>query len=146
MSLGNQLIQKFKPLERGTRYVYIKLKVLLLHLLRSDCPQPRTISIPVSRFLFPVRRISIFLFIFWCWVAFWWLVFSCVWCCNLILAVTFSRMDPEGKLLMGFRKASNSILMQVYDFLEIFIRCTNLGKSYCSNICVKRSKHSILSY
>lgn len=26
--------------------------------------------------------------------------------------VTFSRMDPEGKLLMGFRKASNSIIMQ----------------------------------
>uniref|UniRef100_A0A5B7B308 Putative B3 domain-containing transcription repressor VAL2-like isoform X1 n=1 Tax=Davidia involucrata TaxID=16924 RepID=A0A5B7B308_DAVIN len=26
--------------------------------------------------------------------------------------VTFSRMDPEGKLLMGFRKASNSIAMQ----------------------------------
>lgn len=26
--------------------------------------------------------------------------------------VTFSRMDPEGKLLMGFRKASNNILMQ----------------------------------
>ncbi|CAL1378416.1 unnamed protein product [Linum trigynum] len=26
--------------------------------------------------------------------------------------VTFSRMDPEGKLVMGFRKASNSIAMQ----------------------------------
>lgn len=26
--------------------------------------------------------------------------------------VTFSRMDPEGKLVMGFRKASNSISMQ----------------------------------
>ncbi|KAL8102054.1 B3 domain-containing transcription repressor VAL2 [Apium graveolens] len=26
--------------------------------------------------------------------------------------VTFSRMDPEGKLLMGFRKASNNIVMQ----------------------------------
>ncbi|XP_057804425.1 B3 domain-containing transcription repressor VAL2-like isoform X2 [Salvia miltiorrhiza] len=26
--------------------------------------------------------------------------------------VTFSRMDPEGKLLMGFRKASNSVLVQ----------------------------------
>ncbi|KAG6736797.1 hypothetical protein POTOM_060309 [Populus tomentosa] len=28
------------------------------------------------------------------------------------IAVTFSRMDPEGKLVMGFRKASNSIAMQ----------------------------------
>ncbi|CAN1277213.1 B3 domain-containing protein Os07g0679700 [Linum perenne] len=27
--------------------------------------------------------------------------------------VTFSRMDPEGKLVMGFRKASNSFAMQV---------------------------------
>lgn len=27
--------------------------------------------------------------------------------------VTFSRMDPEGKLIMGFRKASNSVAMQV---------------------------------
>ncbi|CAL8165899.1 unnamed protein product [Prunus armeniaca] len=26
--------------------------------------------------------------------------------------VTFSRMDPEGKLIMGFRKASNSVAMQ----------------------------------
>ncbi|TXG57521.1 hypothetical protein EZV62_015350 [Acer yangbiense] len=26
--------------------------------------------------------------------------------------VTFSRMDPEGKLVMGFRKASNSVAMQ----------------------------------
>uniref|UniRef100_A0A2P2M358 B3 domain-containing transcription repressor VAL2 isoform X2 n=3 Tax=Rhizophora mucronata TaxID=61149 RepID=A0A2P2M358_RHIMU len=26
--------------------------------------------------------------------------------------VTFSRMDPEGKLVMGFRKASNSVMMQ----------------------------------
>ncbi|WOH10895.1 hypothetical protein DCAR_0830372 [Daucus carota subsp. sativus] len=28
--------------------------------------------------------------------------------------VTFSRMDPEGKLLMGFRKASNNIIMQAF--------------------------------
>lgn len=27
--------------------------------------------------------------------------------------VTFSRMDPEGKLVMGFRKASSSAAMQV---------------------------------
>jgi hypothetical protein len=28
-------------------------------------------------------------------------------------AVTFSRMDPEGKLIMGFRKASSSVAIQV---------------------------------
>lgn len=28
-------------------------------------------------------------------------------------AVTFSRIDPGGKLVMGFRKASNSVDMQV---------------------------------
>ncbi|XP_041996547.1 B3 domain-containing transcription repressor VAL2-like isoform X1 [Salvia splendens] len=31
--------------------------------------------------------------------------------------VTFSRMDPEGKLLMGFRKASNSVSVQKQDSL-----------------------------
>lgn len=31
----------------------------------------------------------------------------------LFCSVTFSRMDPEGKLIMGFRKASNSNAMQV---------------------------------
>lgn len=30
-----------------------------------------------------------------------------------VWTVTFSRMDPEGKLIMGFRKASNSAAMQV---------------------------------
>lgn len=30
-----------------------------------------------------------------------------------VCTVTFSRMDPEGKLIMGFRKASNSVAMQV---------------------------------
>lgn len=28
-------------------------------------------------------------------------------------AVTFSRLDPEGKLVMGFRKAMNSVPLQV---------------------------------
>lgn len=27
--------------------------------------------------------------------------------------MTFSRMDPEGKLVMGFRKASNAVSVQV---------------------------------
>lgn len=29
-------------------------------------------------------------------------------------AVTFSRIDPEGKLLMGFRKTSSPVIMQVF--------------------------------
>lgn len=31
----------------------------------------------------------------------------------VVTAVIFSRMDPEGKLVMGFRKASNSVQLQV---------------------------------
>lgn len=27
---------------------------------------------------------------------------------NFIFSVTFSRLEPEGKLVMGFRKASNA--------------------------------------
>jgi len=34
-------------------------------------------------------------------------------CCDFHFAVTFSRMDPEGKLVMGFRKATNSVPLQV---------------------------------
>ncbi|KAF9612190.1 hypothetical protein IFM89_038448, partial [Coptis chinensis] len=30
-----------------------------------------------------------------------------------VLEVTFSRLDPEGKLVMGFRKASNSVTLKV---------------------------------
>lgn len=33
-------------------------------------------------------------------------------------AVTFSRMDPEGKLLMGFRKASHTPIIQVMKSLN----------------------------
>ncbi|KAL0450909.1 UNVERIFIED_CONTAM: B3 domain-containing transcription repressor VAL2 [Sesamum latifolium] len=48
--------------------------------------------------------------------------------------VTFSRMDPEGKLLMGFRKASNSISVQkeppVFGKRSIFI--VRLSGSSCS--------------
>lgn len=32
--------------------------------------------------------------------------------------VTFSRMDPEGKLIMGFRKASSSSIMQVAGYCK----------------------------
>lgn len=37
------------------------------------------------------------------------------------LAVTFSRRDPEGKLLMGFRKASNTMAMQVMGFAGVVL-------------------------
>ena len=37
------------------------------------------------------------------------------------IAVTFSRMDPEGKLVMGFRKASNSIAMQVKTRVSFYV-------------------------
>ena len=46
-------------------------------------------------------------------------------------AVTFSRMDPEGKLVMGFRKASNSIPVQVGNLMNIsnsYICIHTLGK------------------
>jgi hypothetical protein len=40
-------------------------------------------------------------------------IFIITLCDFFFAAVTFSRMDPEGKLIMGFRKASNSNAMQV---------------------------------
>lgn len=40
-------------------------------------------------------------------------------------------MDPEGKLVMGFRKASNSVSMQVVNFIDVtnsYICIHTLGK------------------
>lgn len=41
--------------------------------------------------------------------------FSCSYISRLITyAVTFSRIDPEGKLVMGYRKATNTVSLKVW--------------------------------
>lgn len=61
-------------------------------------------------------------------------MYCCILCFLLFLfssyAVTFSRIDPGGKLVMGFRKASNSVDMQVKPHSHILKFASSLVLDY----------------